>query len=116
MFEECGFEIEDFGASTLLVRAAPQYIENEDISDTITEMAGYISMNKRDIKTEKMDWIFHNIACRAAVKAGNRSTEPELIALVKQMLSDDNLRYCPHGRPVSVVLKKLEIEKLFGRM
>lgn len=116
MFEECGFEIEDFGASTLLVRAAPQYIENEDISDTITEMAGYISMNKRDIKTEKMDWIFHNIACRAAVKAGNRSTEPELIALVKQMISDDNLRYCPHGRPVSVVLKKSEIEKLFGRM
>lgn len=116
MFEECGFEIEDFGASTLLVRAAPQYIENEDISDTITEMAGYISMNKRDIKTEKMDWIFHNIACRAAIKAGNRSTEPELIALVKQMLSDDNLRYCPHGRPVSVILKKSEIEKLFGRM
>ncbi len=116
MFEECGFEVEDFGASTLLVRAAPQYIENEDISDTITEMAGYISMNKRDIKTEKMDWIFHNIACRAAVKAGNRSTEPELKALVRKMLSDDSLRYCPHGRPVSVTLKKTEIEKLFGRM
>lgn len=116
MFTDCGFEVEDFGGSTLLVRGAPQYICGEDISDTIIEMASYISQNKRDIRTEKMDWIYHNIACRAAVKAGNTSSEPELISLVKRLLSDDSLRYCPHGRPVSVTLKKTEIEKLFGRM
>lgn len=115
MFNQCGFEVEDFGGSTLLVRGAPQYISGEDISDTIVEMTEYIAQNKRDIHTEKMDWIYHNIACRAAIKAGNTSTEAELISLVKKLLSDDNLLYCPHGRPVSVTLKKSEIEKLFGR-
>lgn len=116
MFTKYGFEVEDFGNSTLLVRSAPQYITGEDIGDTITEMITHIALNKKDIKTEKMDWIFHNIACRAAVKAGNKSTEPELKALVSQMLRDDSLRYCPHGRPVSVVLKKRDVEKLFGRV
>lgn len=115
MFSECGFEVEDFGAGTLLVRAVPQYLPSEEIEDTIIEMAGYIADNKRDVRTDKMDWIFHNIACRAAVKAGNRSTEPELLELVRQMLSRDDLRYCPHGRPVSITLKRSEIEKQFGR-
>ncbi len=115
-FTEFGFEVEDFGSSTLIVRGAPQYITGEDISDTITEMISSLSLNKRDISTEKMDWIFHNIACRAAVKAGNKSSEIELKVLVKKLLSDENLRYCPHGRPVCVVLKKTEVEKLFGRV
>ena len=116
MFRECGFDVEDFGLPTLLVRSAPQYIEAEDIVDTIIEMSDHIAKNKRDIRTEKMDWIYHNIACRAAVKAGNRSTEQELKTLAKRMLADDSLRYCPHGRPVCFVLKKSEIEKQFGRM
>ena len=115
MFSQFGFEVEDFGSSTLLVRGAPQYITGEDITDTVTEMVSSIALNKRDISTEKMDWIFHNIACRAAVKAGNKSSEAELRDLVKMLISDDNLRYCPHGRPVCVVLKKSEVEKLFGR-
>ena len=115
MFTECGFEVEDFGMPTLLVRSAPQYITGEDIADTVTEMAGYIAENKKDIRSEKMDWIFHNIACRAAIKAGNRSTDMELVDLARKLLSDDSLRYCPHGRPVCIVLKKSEIEKQFGR-
>lgn len=115
MFTDCGFEVEDFGLPTLLVRSAPQYITGEDISDTIIEMADYIAQNKKDIRSEKMDWIFHNVACRAAIKAGNRSTDMELMDLAKKMLSDESLRYCPHGRPVCIVLKKSEIEKQFGR-
>ena len=116
MFKECGFDVEDFGFPTLLVRSAPQYISGEDIEDTIIEMAGYIAQNKRDIRTDKMDWIYHNIACRAAVKAGNKSTEAELRDLALKLLKDESLRYCPHGRPVCIVLKKSEIEKQFGRM
>ncbi|MBQ4105513.1 MAG: DNA mismatch repair endonuclease MutL [Clostridia bacterium] len=115
MFRECGFEVEDFGMPSVLVRSAPQYITGEDIESTVAEMAGYIAENRRDIRSEKMDWIFHNIACRAAVKAGNRSTEPELRELAQKILNDDSLRYCPHGRPVCIVLKKSEIEKQFGR-
>lgn len=115
MFSECGFDVEDFGMPTLLVRSAPQYITGEDISDTITEMADYIAENKNDIRSDKMDWIFHNIACRATIKAGNKSTDMELMDLARKMLCDDSLRYCPHGRPVCIVLKKSEIEKQFGR-
>lgn len=115
MFSECGFEVEDFGFPTLLVRSAPQYITGEDISDTIIEMADYIAQNKKDIRSDKMDWIFHNVACRAAIKAGNRSTDLELMDLARKMLLDDSLRYCPHGRPVCISLKKSEIEKQFGR-
>lgn len=116
MFSECGFDVEDFGLPTLLVRSAPQYIIGENITDTVIEMAGYIADNKKDIRSEKMDWIFHNIACRCAVKAGNISSDIELKDLASKMLSDETLRYCPHGRPVCIVLKKSEIEKQFGRM
>lgn len=116
MFKDCGFDVDDFGFPTLLVRSAPQYITDEDLEDTIIEMADYIAQNKKDIRTEKMDWIYHNIACRAAVKAGNKTTEPELMDLAYKLLKDDSLRYCPHGRPVCIVLKKSEIEKQFGRM
>lgn len=115
MFSQCGFEVEDFGMPTLLVRSAPQYITGEDVCDTVIEMANYIAENKRDVRSEKMDWIFHNVACRAAVKAGNKSTDLELKDLAEKLLSDESLRYCPHGRPVSFTLKKSEIEKQFGR-
>ncbi len=116
MFSQCGFEVEDFGLPTLLVRSAPQYITGEDIADTIIEMSDYIYEKKNDIRSDKMDWIFHNIACRSAVKAGNISSEMELKDLASKMLKDESLRYCPHGRPVCIVLKKSEIEKQFGRM
>ncbi len=116
MFKASGFDVDEFGFPTLIVRSAPQYITDEDIEDTIIEMADYIAQNKKDIRTEKMDWIYHNIACRAAIKAGNKSTEPELRDLALKLLKDDSLRYCPHGRPVCIVLKKSEIEKQFGRM
>ncbi len=115
MMRDCGFEVEDFGMPTLLIRSAPSYLEGEDITDTIIEMADHIANNKRDIRSEKMDWIFHNIACRAAVKSGNKSSDVELRELAQKMLADDSLRYCPHGRPVCIVLKKSEIEKQFGR-
>ena len=78
-------------------------------------MACYLSQNKLDIFTEKMDWIFHNVACRAAVKAGNKSKAPELEELVRQMLLNPTLKTCPHGRPVCIELTKNEIEKQFGR-
>ena len=115
LFSKASFEVEDFGNGTLLVRSCPQYLESADIESSIAEMACYLSQNKLDIFTEKMDWIFHNVACRAAVKAGNKSKAPELIELIKQMLLNPQLKTCPHGRPVCVELTKNEIEKQFGR-
>lgn len=115
-FNGAGFDTEDFGNSVLLVRSAPQYLEHVDISETIMEMAGYLSQHVNEVKTKQMDWIYHNISCRCAIKAGNKSTPEELIQIAKAVENDPDLRYCPHGRPVCIVLKKSEIEKYFGRV
>lgn len=115
-FENLGFEIQDFGNSTILVRAYPQYLKPEDIELTIQEMAGYLLENKRQIESEKMDWVYHNAACRAAIKGGNINFEQELEEILRIVESDERIRYCPHGRPVSAVIKKSEFEKMFGRV
>lgn len=116
MFKDAGFDVEDFGNGVLLVRSAPQYLEKEDIEQTVIEMAGYLTDNKKNIRTEQMDWIYHNVSCRAAIKAGNISTDAELIDIAKKVESDETLRYCPHGRPLCIVISKYEIEKQFGRV
>lgn len=115
IFAEAGFEINDFGDGAVIIRSAPQYLDPEDIEPSVIEMAGYLSENKKDIVSEKMEWIYHNVACRAAVKGGNANTERELIALARQV-EDEDIRHCPHGRPVCVVVKKHELERWFGRV
>lgn len=116
MFKECAFDVEDFGNSTVIVRSIPQYLDASDVNDCIIEMADYISMGKNDIFTEKMDWFYHNVACRSAIKAGNKSTPQELIDIVKKLEENPQIKYCPHGRPVCIVMTKNEIEKQFGRV
>ncbi|WP_462268853.1 DNA mismatch repair endonuclease MutL [Ruminococcus bromii] len=116
MFADCGFEVEDFGNSTVIVRCSPQYIPAAEISDCITEMADYIAQGKNDIFTEKMEWFYCNVACRSAIKAGNKSTPEELIGIVKHLEEHPEIKYCPHGRPICIVLTKGEIEKQFGRV
>ncbi len=115
MFSDCSFEVEDFGNSTVLVRSAPQYIDASEVADCVTEMADYISMGKNDIFTGKMDWFYHNVACRSAIKAGHKNSAQELIDIVKTLEENPQIRYCPHGRPVCIVMKKSEIERQFGR-
>ena len=113
---EAGFETEDFGGSTVIVRTAPLMLEHEDIASSVMEIAGYLAENKTEISTEHMDWIYHNIACRAAIKAGDKSNIAELVELAKMLEENPDVRYCPHGRPVSIIIKKRELEKQFGRI
>ena len=115
MFSEVGFEVENFGNGTIIVRSAPSYLRNDDISDTVVEICGHIADNRKEIISEHMEWVYHNIACRSAIKAGNKSTPKELIEIANRVFSDDKIRYCPHGRPVCIEISKYEIEKQFGR-
>ena len=108
--------MEDFGDGTVLVRTAPLRLEGQEVSDAVLEMAGYLADHKTDLTTEHMDWLFHNIACRAAVKGGNASKREELIALAEHLEENPEIRYCPHGRPIYVMLKKRTLEKEFGRV
>ena len=116
MMSEAGFEIEEFGADTVLVRSAPSFIDAFDVAATVEEMADHILNNHKNIESEYTDWLYHNIACRSAVKGGDKSSPEELLSLYYQMLDDPNLRYCPHGRPTSMEISKYKIEKQFGRV
>lgn len=113
---DAGFEVEDFGSGTVLVRSAPLRLEGQDIADAVLEIAGYLAENRSDITTEHMDWLYHNIACRAAIKGGNSSRREELIALAEKLEENPEVRYCPHGRPIYVMMKKRTLEKEFGRV
>lgn len=111
-----GFEIEDFGDNTLLVRTVPMLLTGCDIAATLQEIAGGLLSGKQEITTTKQEWIYHSTACRAAVKAGDRSTPAELLELVNRVLSDEAVRFCPHGRPVCFTWSKTDLEKQFGRI
>lgn len=113
---QAGFEVEDFGTGTVLVRAVPLILEGEDAAEAVMEIAGYLSSLKKDITTEHLDWVYHNVACRAAMKAGDRTSEEELISLAEELERNPQVRYCPHGRPIYIIIKRREIEKQFGRV
>ncbi len=116
IIEKAGFEVQDFGNGTVIVRSCPMDLDSLEISALIGELAEYIMKNRRDITPEHLDWIYHNVACRSAVKAGDTNSDAELLALAKQVVNDNNVRFCPHGRPVLIELTKYELEKQFGRV
>lgn len=116
IFTESGFEIDDFGQGTLLVRSAPSFLSASEIPSAVEEMADHILNSKRDISTEHTDWLYHNIACRSAIKGGDLSSSEELIKLVQRLDEDVSYKYCPHGRPTTIVITKKDIEKQFGRV
>ena len=115
LYKKCGFLVEDFGESTVIVRECPSILQGEDIEELICETAAKLLEGKTDITPEKMDWIFHSTSCRAAVKAGDYTSPYERELFVKKLLSMPDIRYCPHGRPVMIKMTKYEIEKQFGR-
>lgn len=116
LMEKSGYVIEDFGMGTIIVRSVPSYVEHKDIKDSLIEIAGYIIKNKKSLNTDYLEWLYHNMACRAAIKAGKSSSYMEIQDLVKKVYNNPDIRYCPHGRPVFIALKKSDIEKQFGRM
>ncbi|MGN0459069.1 MAG: DNA mismatch repair endonuclease MutL [Eubacterium sp.] len=116
LYTKCGFSVEDFGNSTVIIRECPSILNGEDVEDLILETAQKLMQGKTDITPEQMDWIFHSTACRAAVKAGDNTSSYEQELFVKKLLSMPNIRYCPHGRPVMIKMSKHDIEKQFGRI
>lgn len=115
LLQEAGFEVEEFGGS-LLVRALPMMLTGGDAAALLEEIAGGLLDGKRGVSVDHLDWIYHSVACRAAIKAGNRNSPEELAILAKQVLLDNDVRYCPHGRPVCFELTRHELEKQFGRI
>ena len=113
--EKSGFEVEDFGNSTVIVRGLPVFLTNEDIGNLLSEIAESLIITGK-VSVAKEDNVFHTVACRAAVKAGNNISRFEMLDLAKRVLWDKEIMYCPHGRPVAFEIKKRELEKQFGRI
>lgn len=113
---QVGFDVSDFGSGTVLVRSAPLLLDGGDAAGALMEIAGYLTTHRKELITEHMDWIYHNVACRAAMKAGDHTNREELISLAADLERNPQVRYCPHGRPVYILIKRKEIEKQFGRM
>lgn len=116
LLNDAGFDAEDFGNGCVIVRECPMELSADDIEDVISEIAGRFVDNKQDVSFEKMDWIFHSVACRSAIKAGNFTSRYEMERFAKQVLSMPDIRYCPHGRPVLIEMTQRELEKNFGRI
>ena len=108
-----GFLCEDFGDGAVLVREIPDYIRAEDAAATLEELARKLLLQRADPAGAR-DELLHTMACKSAIKAGMTTDAAELAALVRQVQSGA-VRYCPHGRPVAVKLRKYEVEKMFKR-
>ena len=113
--DAAGFEIDDFGNGIVTVRSVPSMLVGEKTADLIVEIADSLRRSGKALAAGTDD-IYHRIACRAAVKAGNVTTAPECEELAKRVLSDNKIMYCPHGRPVAIRITEKELEKQFGRI
>ena len=76
LLTDAGIEAEDFGGSTVVVRAVPADVPVDDVEDMIVELAAKLADGGRDALREKTEWVLHSIACRAAIKAGDRTKPP----------------------------------------
>lgn len=116
LIKKCGFKLEEFGESQIIVRAIPSLVDGDSVKDLMLEIAQKLLEHKTDILPDKIDWIYHSASCRGAVKAGDYTSRQEQEMFVKKLLSMPNIRFCPHGRPVFIKMSKYDIEKQFGRV
>ena len=112
---KAGFSIDPFGENSFAVRSVPAYLDSGDVQSVISELAEK-AMNSRTTVPDRLDDLIHTVACKAAIKAGRATTMLELQSLCDRVLSDDNVRSCPHGRPTTVRLTKYELDKMFKRV
>ena len=113
--DELGFEIEEFGENTLLLRQIPMDLSPEDAADALETLASDLLSGRREQADTVRDELLHTVACKAAIKAGWKNDEAELLAVAKAVMSREDLKYCPHGRPICVTLSKKQLEKQFKR-
>ena len=114
--ERCGFETEDFGGGDVLIRQIPSDVDVEDAKALLQELAGDLLAGKTLDPDSLRDNLLHTIACKSAIKAGWQTSDEELRRLVQEVLSRDDIKYRPHGRPVCVTLTKRQLEKQFKRV
>ena len=115
ILENLGFEVEDFGIDSIILRSVPINISMEDPENLMLEIANNLANNQKQEVSEKLEWILHSVSCRSAIKAGDKSTKLELTQLLKDIVNEKIPLYCPHGRVIMIKLTQKELGKQFGR-
>ena len=116
LLEELGFEIEEFGENTVLARQIPMDLSEEAAAEALETLADDLLNGRRESRDAVRDTLLHTVACKAAIKAGWVSDEKELLAIAKAVMEREDLKYCPHGRPICVSLSQKMLEKQFKRI
>ncbi|MFZ2538462.1 MAG: DNA mismatch repair endonuclease MutL [Oscillospiraceae bacterium] len=116
MIEKLGFVFDEFGNNSVIIREVPLVLSTYNLSDIFLDIANKLIENRRNVTSDIFEHLLHSIACRSAVKANDQNSIEDLTELLKQVYADDEIRHCPHGRPVAIAMTKGEIEKKFGRI
>lgn len=115
LLSQLGFELEPFGGQDYIIRALPADMLAEDARGAVEEICEKLRRGKAPDPASARDEILHTVACKAAIKAGWDTDPKELEKLTEAVLSGQ-VRYCPHGRPVSVRISRRELDKMFKRI
>lgn len=110
-----GFCVEDFGKNSVLLSEIPMILNAKDCREVLLELLTNILQQKKELSPSALDDIYHTMACKAAIKANDKNSLEELKKLFFEAFFNDNIRYCPHGRPTFLSYSKERIEKQFGR-
>lgn len=114
--KKIGIVAEDFGEGVILVREIPMLLVECSMQDILAEAASKIISNRRSLTPSVIDELLYSVACRASVMAGKKSSMQELEKVAEFVLGEEQIRFCPHGRPALLTLTKREVEKMFGRL
>lgn len=114
LLAQFGFEVEDFGGGSLIVRQAPFDVDFGDIESTLTELAAKLLVTGTADPDAARDDMLHTMACKAAIKGGQKNGPAELEAVARAVVNGE-VKYCPHGRPVAIELTRAQLEKQFKR-
>lgn len=97
------------------VLSIPEILKMEDVESSVVEIADNILHHKKEPQTYIIDEIIHSLACKSAIRSNDKTSDEEMISLAKQIISNDKIRHCPHGRPVMFIMSKNDLEKQFKR-
>ncbi len=116
LLSNLGFLVEEIGPKEVAVREIPTYLSMNGVESAIIEISEQLVNSREDLTFDAKEWLLHSVACRAAIKAGHKASKEEMISLTSKIMCGSVPKYCPHGRPVYMMLSKTEIEKSFGRI
>ncbi len=113
--ENIGFVFEEFGTNTYLIRGTPAEIDVDSAKETFIYLTGQIAKAGGKAIGDIFDRALYTAACKAAVKAGTKTSKLSSTMIADILFSNEAVLYCPHGRPVILEFSKSKLDKMFSR-